>query len=112
MEPNLDAPMPGSSTANLILKKAKTPLGKRSLMKRAPKLVETEGKMCVMLPGGKSSQTLKDLVTDLGVMKKGEVHKMTRKNDGIRPFEGGGETSLEFFAQKADPVAFVLGSHH
>lgn len=111
MEPNLDAPMPGSSTANLILKKAKTPLGKRSLMKRAPKLVETEGKMCLMLHGGKSSQTLKDLVTDLGVMKKGEVHKMTRKNDGIRPFEGGGETSLEFFAQKADAGAFVLGSH-
>jgi ribosome production factor 2 len=36
---------------------------------------------------------------------------MTRKNDGIRPFEGGGETSLEFFAQKADAGAFVLGTH-
>jgi ribosome production factor 2 len=43
-------------------------------------------------------------------MKKGECHKMTKKNDGIRPFEGGGETSLEFYAQKADAGAFVLGT--
>ena len=50
-----------SSTVNMILKKAKTPLGKRSLMKKAPKLVETEGKMCLLLHGGKSSQVLKDL---------------------------------------------------
>ena len=100
-----------ASTVNMILKKAKTPLGKRSLMKRAPKLVENDGKMCLMLHGGKSSQVLKDLVTDLGVMKKGECHKLTRKNDGVRPFEAGGETSLEFFAQKADAGAFVLGTH-
>ena len=100
-----------SSTVNMVLKKAKTNLGKRALMKKAPKLVETEGKMCVMLHGGKSSQVLKNLITDLSVLKKGECHKMTRKNDGIRPFEGGGETSLEFFAQKADAGAFVLGTH-
>ncbi len=100
-----------SSTVNMVLKKAKTNLGKRALMKKAPKLVETEGKMCVMLHGGKSSQVLKSLITDLSVLKKGECHKMTRKNDGIRPFEGGGETSLEFFAQKADAGAFVLGTH-
>jgi ribosome production factor 2 len=100
-----------ASTVNMILKKAKTPLGKRTLMKKAPKLVENDGKMCLMLHGGKSSQVLKDLVTDLGVLKKGECHKMTRKNDGIRPFEGGGETSLEFFAQKADAGAFVLATH-
>lgn len=99
------------STVNMILKKAKTPLGKRKLMKKAPKLVETEGKMCLMLHGGKSSQTLKNLVTDLSVMKKGECHKMSRKNDGIRPFEGGGETSLEFYAQKADAGSFMLGQH-
>jgi ribosome production factor 2 len=99
-----------SSTVNMILKKAKTPLGKRSLMKKAPKLVETEGKMCLLLHGGKSSQVLKDLVTDIGVLKKGECHKLTRKNEGIRPFEGGGETSLEFFAQKADAGAFMLGT--
>jgi hypothetical protein len=28
-----------------------------------------------------------------------------------RYIEGGGETSLEFFAQKADAGSFVLGSH-
>ena len=99
-----------SSTVNMILKKAKTNLGKRTLMKKAPKLVEKDGKMCIMLHGGKSSQVLKNLVTDLAVMKKGECHKMTKKNDGIRPFEGGGETSLEFYAQKADAGAFVLGT--
>jgi len=106
MEPSLTDP---KSTVNLILKKAKTPLGKRLLMKKAPKLVETDGKMCLMLHGGRSSQTLKNLMTDLGVMKKGECHKMSRKNDGIRPFEGGGETSLEFYAQKADAGSFMLG---
>ena len=99
-----------NSTVNMILKKAKTPLGKRALMKKAPKRVETEGKMCLMLHGGKSSQVLKDLVTDLAVMKKGECQKLSRKNDGVRPFEGGGETSLEFFAQKADAGSFILGT--
>ena len=103
--------MDPSSTVNMILKKAKTPLGKRKLMKKAPKNVETEGKMCLMLHGGKSSQTLKNLMTDLSVLKKGECHKMSRKNDGIRPFEGGGETSLEFYAEKADAGSFMLCSH-
>ena len=45
--------------------------------------------MCLLMHAGKSSQVLKNLVTDLGVMKKGECHKLTRKNDGIRPFEVG-----------------------
>jgi hypothetical protein len=33
-----------ASTVNMILKKAKTSLGKRTLMKKAPKLVENDGK--------------------------------------------------------------------
>ena len=76
-----------SSTVNMVLKKAKTNLGKRALMKKAPKLVETEGKMCVMLHGGKSSQVLKNLITDLSVLKKGECHALTHNvgaNDHLK----------------------------
>ena len=35
----------------------------------------------------------------------------TRRNADVRPFEPGGEASLEFFADKADCGAFCLASH-
>ena len=37
--------------------------------------------------------------------------KFTRKNPNLRPFEAGGETSLEHFASKADCGLFALASH-
>ena len=37
--------------------------------------------------------------------------KYTRKNDDVRPFEAGGDTNLEHFAQKTDSSLFALGNH-
>ena len=44
-------------------------------------------------------------------MKYGENHRMNRKNPGIRPFEGGGEVSLEFFAEKSHSACFAFANH-
>lgn len=41
-------------------------------------------------------------------MKKGTAVKFSRKNENIKPFESGGETSLEFFSQKTDCSIFVV----
>lgn len=37
--------------------------------------------------------------------------RYTRKHDDVRPFEAGGEASLEHFATKADCGLFALASH-
>lgn len=56
------------------------------------------------------SQVLRDLLKDFGVMKAGEVHKLTRKNPDVRPFESGGEQPLERHARKVDAGVFAHGS--
>lgn len=40
-----------------------------------------------------------------------EASKFTRKNENVRPFEPGGEASLEFYCNKNNCPLFVLGSH-
>lgn len=40
--------------------------------------------------------------------KRDNVVRFTRKNDKIRPFESGGEASLEFFSLKTDCSLFVV----
>ncbi|XP_065857732.1 ribosome production factor 2 homolog [Euphorbia lathyris] len=82
---------------------------RRELEKRAPKLIET-GKKTLILQGTKTSNVLNAVLTDLYHLKKESAIKYTRKNDNIRPFESGGETSLEFFSQKTDCSIFVFGS--
>lgn len=88
--------------SKMEIKRASTTAGKRALLARAPKKVEKAGKTTLCLHGQNSSEVLKRLLADLARTKGQEAHKMTRKNPGVRPFEGGGETSLEFFAKKAD----------
>ncbi|KAM7264265.1 hypothetical protein ACFE04_001948 [Oxalis oulophora] len=83
---------------------------RRELEKRAPKLVET-GKKTLLLQGTKSTATLNAVFTEIYHLKKGSAIRYTRKNDNIRPFENGGETSLEFFSQKTDCSIFLYGSH-
>lgn len=94
----------------LGVKTPKTARGKRELDKRAPKLVENE-KKTLLLHGTKTSQVLNTLLTELYHLKKENSIKYTRKNDNIRPFEAGGETSLEFYSEKTDCGLFVFGSH-
>ncbi|KAG7578416.1 Brix domain [Arabidopsis thaliana x Arabidopsis arenosa] len=88
----------------------KTGKAKRVLEKRAPKLVET-GKKTLILHGTKTSATLSSVLMELYRLKKGGAIRYSRRNENIRPFESGGETSLEFFSQKTDCSIFVYGSH-
>eukprot|EP00873_Tetraselmis_striata_P021920 jgi/Tetstr1/442184/TSEL_030335.t1 len=100
----------GEAATTLI--KAKTRRGKRILEARAPKLVE-DPKRLLVAHSTKLGPVLKDVLTDLHRMKKyGNLSvKLSRKHENIRPFEVGGESSLEFFCQKSDAALFAFGSH-
>lgn len=82
---------------------------KRELEKREPKLVET-GKKTLILQGTKTSNVLNTVLSEIYHLKRDNAIRYTRKNDSIRPFESGGETSLEFFSMKTDCSMFVYGS--
>lgn len=92
------------------IKTPKTRRAKRELDKRAPKLVEN-GKKTLILHGTKTSAVLNSVLTELYLLKRDNAVKFSKKNDKIRPFESGGETSLEFFSLKTDCSLFVFGSH-
>ncbi|CAI9090665.1 OLC1v1025482C1 [Oldenlandia corymbosa var. corymbosa] len=93
--------------------KLKTPSKKRvlrELEKREPKLVET-GKKTLILHGTKTSNVLNAVLAEIYHLKRGSALKYSKKNENVRPFESGGETSLEFFSLKTDCGLFVLGTH-
>nr|XP_010919164.1 ribosome production factor 2 homolog [Elaeis guineensis]XP_010919165.1 ribosome production factor 2 homolog [Elaeis guineensis]XP_029119897.1 ribosome production factor 2 homolog [Elaeis guineensis] len=94
----------------LKIKTPKTHRAKRALEKRAPKLVEN-GKKTLILHGTKTSNLLNSVLTQIYHLKRDSAVKYTKKNENIRPFESGGETSLEFFSLKTDCSLFVFGSH-
>ncbi len=100
--------MDGGSRPRLV--KPKNARAKRALLARAPRAVETLKKV-LLLHGGKTSGDLKSVLSDLSSLKKGESLKLSRSNENVRPFEVGGEASLEFLARKADCSLFVLASH-
>ncbi len=90
---------------------AKTRKGRRHLESIAPQAVEHVKKLLLML-GHTSSAQLKDILVDLKHLRdSGECVHYTRKNQGVMPFEAGGETTLEFLTKKTDCGAFVVGSH-
>jgi len=88
----------------------KTQRARRELLKHAPKLVET-GKKTLILHGTKTSAVLNSVLSDIYQLKRDNAMKYTKKNDSIRPFESGGESSLEFFSLKTDCSLIVYGSH-
>lgn len=92
------------------MKTPTTGRARRELEKRAPKLVEGE-KKTLILHSTKTSNVLNAVLTEIYHLKKENSIKYSRKNENIRPFEAGGETSLEFFSQKTDCNLFVFGSH-
>ncbi|KAI3693912.1 hypothetical protein L1987_76867 [Smallanthus sonchifolius] len=94
----------------LRIKTPKSLRANRELEKRAPKLVEN-GKKTLILHGTKTSNVLNDVLTEIYHLKKDNSVKYSRRNDNIRPFESGGETSLEFYSLKTDCSLFVFGSH-
>ncbi|KAG8086051.1 hypothetical protein GUJ93_ZPchr0010g7856 [Zizania palustris] len=83
---------------------------KRELLKHAPRLVET-GKKTLILHGTKTSAVVNSVLADIFHLKRDNAVKFSKKNDNIRPFESGGETSLEFFSLKTDCSLLVYGSH-
>ncbi|XXG73270.1 hypothetical protein AAC387_Pa07g2218 [Persea americana] len=95
-----------SKIAMQAIQTPKTPRAKRELEKHAPKLVEN-GKKTPILQGTKTSNVLNSVLTEIYHLKKGTARRYTKKNDNIRPFESGGETSLEFFFLKTDCSLFV-----
>ncbi|KAK2981501.1 hypothetical protein RJ640_030963 [Escallonia rubra] len=94
----------------LQIRTPKTGRAKREVEKRAPKIVET-GKKTLILHGTKTSQVLNTVLTEIYHLKKDNAVKYTRRNDNIRPFESGGETSMEFYSLKTDCSLIVFGSH-
>lgn len=96
----------------LRIVKPKTKRAKRELEKRAPK-VDENSKKILLLHGTKTTATIKQVLSDIYHLRKdgGKAIKYTKKNEAIRPFEGGGETSLEFLSQKTDCSLFAFGSH-
>ncbi|KAK1434922.1 hypothetical protein QVD17_00677 [Tagetes erecta] len=94
----------------LRIKTPKTLRARRELEKHAPKLVEN-AKKTLILHGTKTSNVLNEVLTEIYHLKKDNAVKYTKRNDNIRPFESGGETSLEFFSLKSDCSLFVFGSH-
>eukprot|EP00897_Mesotaenium_endlicherianum_P010516 jgi/Mesen1/9493/ME000063S08948 len=93
----------------LRIVKPKTRRARRILEARAPKLNENV-KKAILLHGTKTSAVVKGVLSDLHHLKKsgGCALKLTQRNKNVRPFEGGGEASLEFFSQKADCSLFVV----
>uniref|UniRef100_A0A0E0PPQ7 Ribosome production factor 2 homolog n=1 Tax=Oryza rufipogon TaxID=4529 RepID=A0A0E0PPQ7_ORYRU len=108
----------------VAIRAPKSHRAKRDLLKHAPKLVET-GKKTLVLHGTKTSAVLNSVLADWFHLKRDCYSK---KNENIRPFESGGETSLEFFSLKTDcsliivvvigakeyfssPILFQYGSH-
>ena len=51
---------------------------------------------------------LNSVLSDIYHLKRDNAVKYTKKNDNIRPFESGGESSLEFFSLKADCSLIVV----
>ncbi|GAX75461.1 hypothetical protein CEUSTIGMA_g2904.t1 [Chlamydomonas eustigma] len=98
------------SAPALKLITAKTRRGRRILDARAPKAIE-DAKKSLVLYGNKTSQVIKEVLTDLHKVKRTESVKFTRKNENVKPFEPGGESSLEFYCQKIQCGLFALGSH-
>lgn len=88
----------------------KTRRGRRILEARSPKPIE-DAKKSLVLYGNNVSQIVKDVLTDLHKIKGTESVKFTRRNENVRPFEPGGETSLEFYCTKSQCGLFALGSH-
>ncbi|KAI3832723.1 hypothetical protein MKW98_002269, partial [Papaver atlanticum] len=87
----------------------KSDIAKRAVEKRAPKLVKWEEN--TNPSRYQDSNMLNNVLTELYHLKRGSAVRYTRKNDKIRPFENGSETSLEFYSLKIDCSLFVYGAH-
>ncbi|GBG81698.1 hypothetical protein CBR_g32692 [Chara braunii] len=74
--------------------------------------VENEKKV-FCLHGTQTSAVVKGVLSEIHHLKKatGAAVKLTKKNENILPFEGGGEAPLERMSQKLDCSIFAFGMH-
>lgn len=96
--------------AQTKLIKPRTKAGKRILEKRGPKLVE-DPKRALLVYGNKTSQVIKDVMTDLQKIKGPDAVEFNRNNPDMRPFEAGGEMQLEGHCGRQNCSLFALGTH-
>lgn len=89
-------------------RKATSKKGKRLEKEREPKLVE-EGRKSLVLAGGKTSQAIKDAMSDMSRLLGDNCKRFSRNNPECQPFEVGGEVSLEFLTTKNNCGAFIVG---
>ncbi|PSC75116.1 ribosome production factor 2-like protein [Micractinium conductrix] len=101
--------MPAATEPQTKIIKPRTKAGKRALEKRAPKLVE-DPKRALLAFGNKTSQVIKDVMTDLQKLKGIDSVKFSRHNPELKPFEGGGEAALERHCAHQNCSLFALGS--
>lgn len=66
------------------------------------------GKKTLILHGTKTSGVLNAVLAQIYHLKKDCAVKYSRRNENVKPFEAGGETSLEFFSLKTDCSIFVV----
>nr|AAT07597.1 unknown protein [Oryza sativa Japonica Group] len=114
----IDRPEPEKKKKKMVAIRApKSHRAKRELLKHAPKLVSVPlarcssvetGKKTLVLHGTKTSAVLNSVLADLFHLKRDNAVRYSKKNENIRPFESGGETSLEFFSLKTDCSLIVV----
>ncbi|KAK0425408.1 hypothetical protein QR680_009185 [Steinernema hermaphroditum] len=85
----------------------KTRRGKMFLENRAPKVHEND-KNAILVKGGKTSQTVSDILQELYKLKKPLSTHLKRHNP-FHPFEDA--SGLEYFSTKYDSSLFLFGSH-
>lgn len=72
-----------------------------------PKIVEN-AKTSMVIRGKNTSETIKQVLSDLNALRKPNSIKLNKKND-ILPFEKS--ESIEFLSQKNDCSLFLMGTH-
>ena len=80
----------------------------RILKKKEPQLVEGP-KNALIIRGHKTSQTVKDAMSDIALLLKPYNKNFNRKKMKYYPFED--PNSLEFLCEKNDCSTFLLGTH-
>jgi len=95
---------------NMVLQRIVKPKNqrvKRALESRAPKIHENV-KSALFVKGGRTSETVTQVLKDLCLLKKPHAVPFKKKNI-MRPLDD--QTSIEFFAEKSDSSLFLFGSH-
>lgn len=90
-----------------LVRKPKTRRGKRFLQNREPHIIEND-KNALIIKGGKTTEIVTNILTDIFALKKPLAQQLKRKN----PFHlFDDDTPLEKFSTKYDSSLFLFGSN-